>query len=317
MKRQHHRLALALLPFLLTPAVALADGETEVRVYLANRDRKPVDLRGIKATLIVEPAGGKRRVVPLSAVTPAGKGQRSFEHGGEVRPAGDYLVELVVQTPPAEPAGHGGGGHGHGGHGHGDGGNHGGHGDGGHDGHGGSAHGGQPDEVTPYFRGQVDLRGYSCGMAGHPVTDRAGRCAKCGMELRAIQREFSAVVVLRVGGRTVNAQGFRHPSDTPTSYADGLEKIQTHIETINGLIEANQLLRVHPVAERISRVCKKLPDFAPKGAEPAVRTTCTAVVALFKDIDEAADSQRRAETVAVLDRYKARLAEFKRHLPAR
>jgi len=313
----------AMAVLLCTTTAAHAEGETELRVYVAGRDRAPVDLRGLQATVIVEPEGGSRRVVRLTAVTPPGQGQRTFEHGGDVLEAGDnHLVQLVVM-PPA-PSGHGGGGHGHGGHDdHGQGGDqgHGGHSGGGHDhggggDHGAHGHGAQPD-VTPYLSGLVDLRAYSCGMTGHPITERPGECQQCGMQLQQVQRPFTAVVTLRAGGRTVNARGFRYPSDTPTSYADGLDKIQAHIDTIDRLIAGNQLLRVHPIAERISRVCEGLPEFAPTGRADAVRTTCRAIVALFRDIDEAADNERRADTVRVLDQYKARLAELRGHLPAR
>ncbi|MBL4845867.1 MAG: hypothetical protein JKY65_10095 [Planctomycetes bacterium] len=292
-----HSILIGLCAGLLLPLVAFgqghghghgADGHDEakaktgeLRVYLADSSKAPASLDGMTAMVIVEPEGGKRRVLRLKLVSPKGTKKTGLGHDGEVRKAGPYYVELVVKEAEAD---HGGG---HGEHGH----------DGG--------------DATPYFAAKLALSGYTCGMKGHPVLSKAGKCPKCSMKLKVTDLKFSAVVVLRKKGKTINAKGFKHPSQAPKDFADGLAQIAKHIKTIQGLIDSNQLLKVHPAASKISQISKLLPPMAPKGKEGAVEATCKAIRALFSEIDEAGDNKRKKEAQAALDKYSAKLKELK------
>jgi hypothetical protein len=293
---------------LLTASLAWAGdppaGQADVRVYVANRERQPVDRKGMTAILIVEPAGGQRQTIPLALVAAEGSSKSGLGHGGEVREAGTMFVEVVFEKPHAAAEA---GGHDHGA-GHGGGGGHG----GGHGGGQGEGGGHGAGAKVAHFHAHVNVSRYTCGMKGHPVADAPGRCSKCPMEMRPIDRELTAVVVLRKGSDTTNARGFRYPSEAPTSYADGLERIERHIASMEQLVQANQLTRVHPVAEKVSQVCQQLPQHAPEAQRAQVEATCKATIALFKEIDEAADNNKRPETVAAIEKYKAKLAELRR-----
>ncbi len=81
-------------------------GKAEIRVYLADQAKKPVDLTGITATVIVEPVGGKKRVLRTEVVTPKGSSKKGIGHGGEVRSAEKYFVEFVVVKPHEHEGGH-------------------------------------------------------------------------------------------------------------------------------------------------------------------------------------------------------------------
>ena len=61
---------------LLGGRVEAQDGKKgEIRVYLADNDKNPVDLSGIRVILIVQPEGGKKRVMRTKVVTPEGLGR--------------------------------------------------------------------------------------------------------------------------------------------------------------------------------------------------------------------------------------------------
>lgn len=97
--------------------------EAEVRVYLADKDRKPVSLVGVGATVVLTAADGTRKVRKTTRVVPPAGQTTGLGHGGEVRAMGDYLVELVVHKPHGE--------------------------------HGDEEHGHQKKDGTPYFRLKV------------------------------------------------------------------------------------------------------------------------------------------------------------------
>lgn len=88
-------LALALM---LTGAGATFPHGTEVRVYIADKDKKPVDPADVEVTIKLDRPGAKPLTAELS--TPA-KGDKRFGigHGGEVLESGGYFVEMVVYNP--------------------------------------------------------------------------------------------------------------------------------------------------------------------------------------------------------------------------
>jgi hypothetical protein len=237
----------------------------EVRIYLADKDKKPVDLAGVTATLFIEPKGGTRKTLKLEAVSPKGEKKLAASHGGDVVAMEGYQVEFVVVKE-------------HGEHAEGEKAEH-------HEKeHKAEAH--EHGDGTPYFKADVDLKAYS---------------------------DFSAAVIFKIKGETKNAKGFQYPPAVPKDYKGAVSRIEEHLKQIDDLIKANDLEKVHAVAEKISQVCEKLPALADKDHRALVEKTSKEVIALFKEIDEAADAGKKAETVAVANQYKAKVAELKKH----
>lgn len=253
-------------------------GKGVIRVYVADKDKKPVDLKEVTGTVIIEPEGGAKRTLKLQAETPKGSQKAGIGHGGDVQEAGAYHVEFVVEK-------------GHGDH---------------KDEH-------KSDDGTPFLAAEVDLTGYACGMSGHPTLDRAGKCTKCPMTAKPVDLKFTAVVVLKIGQETVNAKGFSYPAAGARDYSGALAKIEEHLKAIDALVAANDLEKVHKSAEKISQVAETLPALAPKDDKAEIEKIAKAIVALFKEIDDAADGGKKAETVAVVAKYRAKLAELKKH----
>ena len=44
-----------------------------------------------------------------------------------------------------------------------------------------------------------------------------------------------------------------------------------------------------------------------------IEKVCKSIIALFGDIDKAADDGKKADTIKVFDRYKAKVKELKKH----
>jgi hypothetical protein len=223
------------------------------------------------SVMVILEPEGGKRQV-LRLDRPDGEGKSGVGHGGEVRRGGGYAIELVIAEAGDEHPHEGG---------------------------------------TPYFSSKVALSGYTCGMSGHPVVTKPGKCTRCPMKLKPVDLVFSAVVVIRRKGKTTNVKGFKHPPEGPKNYADGIARIEQHIDAIQGLVDAGKLAEVHPVASRISKLCRRLPALAAQGKTEAVEQACKAIIALFPAIDEAGDNGRKADTQAVLDKYKTKLKELK------
>ncbi len=243
-----------------------AASKGEVRVYLADKDKKPVDITGVTASLLIEPKGGKRTTLKMEAVSPKGEKKAGTGHGGDVVAMDGYQVELVVVKEHAEHAEGGKAEH--------------------HEkGHEAEAH--EHADGTPYFEAELDLKANS---------------------------EFSAVVIFKIKGETKNAKGFQYPPAIPKDYKGAVSKIEEHLKQIDDLIKTSDLEKVHGVAEKISQVCEKLPALAEKEHRTEVEKTSKEIIALFKEIDEAADAGKKEETIKVADTYKAKVAQLKKHV---
>jgi len=242
-----------------------AASKGEVRVYLADKNKKPVDLAGVTATLLIEPKGGARKTLKLEAVSPKGEKKAGMGHGGEVLAMDGYQVEFVVVKE-------------HGEHAEGSKAEH-------HEkGHKEEAH--EHADGAPYFRAALDLEA---------------------------SREFSAVVIFKIKGETKNAKGFQYPPAVPNDYKGAVSRIEEHLKQIDDLIKSGDLEKVHGVAEKISHVCEQLPALAEKDHRTSVEKASKEIIALFKEIDEAADSGKKEETVGVANKYKAKVAELKKN----
>ncbi|MCZ6691841.1 MAG: heavy metal-binding domain-containing protein [Planctomycetota bacterium] len=256
--------------------------KAEIRVYLADKEKRPVDLKGTTATLVIEPQAGGKRTLTMKAVAPKGSKSQGLGHGGEVREMGDYLVEFAVVKPHAQ--------------------------------HGGDGHGLEKKDATPYFAVEFPLIGYTCSMHPDVLLEEPGKCPTCSMETKPVNLEFSAVVIFRIGGETLNVKGFEYPPAVPDNYKDAVARLEDHLETIQGLIHSGDLEKVHAIAEKISHVCTKLPDLAPHHDESKVEKICETVIGLFKEIDAAADAGKKKETIEVFEKYKSKVDELKRHV---
>ncbi len=259
-------------------------GKGEIRVYVADKDKKTVDPKDLSVTVVLEPKGAPKRTLKTELVAPKGDAKAGIGHGGEVLEAEPYHVEMVVVKPHA---------------------------------HGKEEGKGHDDDkavdATPYFKAATDLTAYSCGMAGHPTLDKPGKCTQCPMTAKPINLEFSAVVIFKVGSETKNVRGFQYPPAVPKDFSGALAKIEEHLKAIDGLIAANDLDKVHSSAEKISHVAEGLPALAPKDDKAEVEKVAKEIVALFKEIDDAADAGKKAETVTVVGKYRSKVAELKKH----
>ena len=109
-------------------------------------------------------------------------------------------------------------------------------------------------------------------------------------------------------------KGFEYPPAVPNNYKDAVARVEELLKAIQGLIDTNDLEKVHAVAEKISYVCEKLPELAPHDDKADVEKTCKAVIALFGEIDEAADAGKKRETIQVFSKYKLKVGELKKHV---
>ncbi len=245
-----------------------------VHVHVTDKADKAIDLKAWSATLILETKTLGRKTFKMD-LEAAKDGKSEPAHEGQVvEVEGGYRVEFVVEK----------------------------------------VHGGEKEDFKSdsHFEAAIPLQGYCCGMGGHPWSDKPGKCSKCPMEMTPADLEFTAVVIFKTPGGTINAKGFAWPPAMPTTYAEGMTKLDEHLKSIRGLIDAGDLDRVHAAAERISQVCEKLPSLASKATQAEVDAISKAIVALFKEIDEAADAGKKAETEAVYRKYAEKIEALKK-----
>ena len=194
----------------------------KVKVYLADHDNKAVDLSNVTVTLILKAKGLGRKVLKMSRTKAEGDNppKNAVDHGGEVREMkGGYHVELLVEKPHAE--------------------------------HGKEEHeeGHEASDVA-HFEAELELDVYRCPMKCE-VKEKAGKCSKCGMSLKAQPKEFTAVAIFTISGKTLNVKGFEYPPAVPKTYPAAVEKAEKHLAEIKSLIDSNRLSKVHAVAEKI------------------------------------------------------------------
>jgi len=258
-------------------------GAGEIRVYLADKDKNPVALTGITVLVLIEPEGATRKMLQTELVTPKGGKRAGIGRGGEVVQMDGYHVEFLVLKPHAPHEGKAVAGHGE-------------------------------DDGTPYFKAAVDLDAYSCGMKGHPVVGEPGTCSKCPMKLKSVEREFRAVVIFRIQGDTKNAKGFQYPPVVPDNFKDAVAKIGEHVRAIEGLVKEDDNDKAHAVALKITRICEKLPELASVEDREKIASLSKQIIALFKEIDEAAHAGNKDMAVKAAAKYGPMVIELKKHI---
>jgi len=267
--------------------------EGEVRVFVSDPKGEP--LGGDKATVTVYlDYGGFKKTLKTEAVKPKkapakeeGEDKEKGEahhgpetHGGQVVTSDDYSIELVVAVEEGE-----------------------------HE-KGEKAEEHAADE--PYFEAKVPLVVYQDSMKDAPPADKAGKCAKCGMNMTAQPAKFTAVVVVKVGDKTVNAKGFNYPEERPKTLAEAAKKIEGQLAEIDELVAGKKLDDVHKVAGRISKVAEHLGDIAPAADKAALTRLGKEIVELFEAIDKAADAGKADDTKKVVGQYREKLAALKK-----
>ncbi len=282
-----------LMVLLLTLAgtQALAE-EGWIKVYLGDSERNQVSASG-SCTIVVTPKGGAKKILKAQLVEPNGSAlETKLNHGGQVIGRGEYTIELVVAK--AEEA------HGHAatGHGHGEAEEH--------------SEATDSNEGLPYFQAPFSPTQYACPMNDTPPADSPGKCPTCGMALEEKEVAFDAVVIIKTDKGTFNVKGFEYPF---LDYSSIVSMMEAHLDEIQELIDSGQLLKVHPVASKISRLAESLPnakDF-PEDDRSKVESTCKEIISLFAEIDKAADAEKKAETIQVLDKYRNKVTALEKY----
>jgi hypothetical protein len=265
----------------------------EVRVFVSNPKGEP--LGGDKATVTVYlDYGGFKKTLKTEAVTPkkdAGKKEEGEDkekgeahhgpesHGGQMMTSDDYTVELVVAVEEEHEKGE-------------------------------KAEEHVIDE--PYFEAKAPLVAYQDSMKDSPPAEKAGKCAKCGLDMKAQPAAFSAVVVVKVGDKTINAKGFKYPEEMPKTLAEAAKKIESALAAIDELVAGKKLDDVHKVAEGISKVAEHLGEIAPAADKAALAKLGKEIVDLFEAIDKAADAGKADDTEKVMTQYREKLAALKK-----
>ena len=119
--------------------------------------------------------------------------------------------------------------------------------------------------------------------------------------------------MLRNGDKgTFNVKGFEYPFLNYTAIVTMMDGV---LDEIQGLIDSDQLLKVHPSATKVSRLAASLPNAKgfPEDDRSDVERVCKELIALFSEIDEVADAEKKSETIQVLEKYRVKVAALKKH----
>jgi hypothetical protein len=104
------------------------------------------------------------------------------------------------------------------------------------------------------------------------------------------------------------------------SYAEAMHEIDEHREEIEHLIESGKLGEVHPPAQHIAMIAKRLPELAQKSGVPQehwkdINTQSRDLANLFDEIDEAGDAGKKPETEAAFAKMVKLIDSLKTHAP--
>ena len=261
----------------LTAARAQA-GDGWIKVYLGDQDRNQIQASGT-CTIVIQPTGGKRITLKAEPVSEEG-GSGHLDHGGQVIAKGDHTVEFVLEMPVEEHE------HAEGAHGHDES-------KGGHEEK--SEHGhehGEEEAAASFSHFQAPL----------------GELGKDGTDLT-----FDAVVIIKTDDGTFNVKGFEYPF---LDFATITTMMDKHLDEIQTLIDGSKLLKVHPVASKISKLAQSLPNAKgfPEDDRKEIEETCKAIISLFGEIDEVADAEKKQETIQILEKYRKKVSSLKEHV---
>ena len=102
------------------------------------------------------------------------------------------------------------------------------------------------------------------------------------------------------------------------NYAEAMHEIDEHREEIEHLIEGGKLGDVHPPAQHIAMIAKRLPELAQKSGVPQehwkeINTQSRDLANLFDEIDEAGDAGKKPETEAAFAKMVKLIDSLKTH----
>lgn len=257
--------------------------QREIRVYLMDTDRRPIDTQAVTVTILLEPRVGLRQVLRTELVRP-GEGKNKDVHvdkRGKIRMMeGGYLREVlfcpgrkVGETYDRKKEG--------------------------------DApledrrdrelrdQEGRPierrDANMPYFRATANLEGYACGMEGHPVYENAqGNCAACGMALKTVEPHFTATGIAKIKGETRLAKGFVFPLSGRGFYGASVLRIEECLREIRGLVE------IPSVSAKIGETARQLPVATGPEDKDAIQRLSSEIVTTVNELDAAAQKNDRA-----------------------
>ena len=257
----------------------IGGADATVTVYL--------DYGGFKKTLKMEakappaPAAGAKKEEDEKKKDEKEEGPET--HGGQVVVSDGYAVEVAVDPIHEEKGAKAEEEHGHG--------------------------------DDPWFEANAPLVAYQDSMKDAPPAEKAGKCAKCGMAMAVQPASFTAVVVVKLKDKSINAKGFQYPpADAPATLAAAADDIEKHLAEIDKLIAGSKLDDVHKVAEKVSTTAKLLEGLAPAAARDEVGKIGRKLVSLFETIDTAADAGKADDTKKALAEYRAALADLRKQV---
>ncbi len=252
------------------PAPAAARGE--LRVYLLDRDKKPIHLRECTAILEIAFLWEPRKEMKMEAVS----GKRAGP-GGELRELqGERIAEIAVVTPDDSCRG-------------------------------------PEGDLVPYFKAEIPLELYHCGVPDHALEEKPGTCGMCRQELRGRDVEFTATIRIVLRGERKEIAAFEYPS-VPRTFAQGVGRIEAHLNEIRDRIGKDDFDGVPKIGARISRIADRLPRLTPKDDLPEVLKSCLELTGLGPDLDAASRSRNQSEVERIVARYDERLARLKKYV---
>lgn len=104
------------------------------------------------------------------------------------------------------------------------------------------------------------------------------------------------------------------------SYAEAMHAMGELREQIEHLIESGNLLKVHPPAQGITEIAKRLPELAKKSGIPAsqwkaINIQSRELANMFDEIDVVADAKKKPETEAVFAKMEKLIDGLKAFAP--
>ena len=279
-------LTLAAMSFILVGNEARS-AEGWIKIYIGDSDRNQVSASG-SCTIIVKPKSGKKTVLKAGLVTVSeSHAGAKLSHGGQVITEGKNSIELVVGKPA---------------HSHGDADSEHGHGEGE-----ANEHGDAEDE-----HGHEESEAHE-----HEEADAPGE----GLSYFQVEFDFdsdgvafSAVVIIKTDKATFNIKGFEYPF---LNYGAVVSLMEAQLDEIQILIDTKKLLKVHPAASKISLLAESLPNAKgfPEADRSEIEKTCKEIIALFGEIDKAADAEKKEETILVFKKYRTKINLLAKHAP--
>ena len=268
---------------LILAATEAKSAEGWIKVYVGDSDRIQLNASG-SCTIVATTKDGEKIVLKAKLVTPdESLSSGKLAYGGQVIVQGKNSVELVVGKPEHS---HGGakGGHGH-----------------------GTSEAAEHDQAEEHDDGDAHE---------HDEANQSNKALsyfKVDFKFEGDNIAFSAVVIVKSDKGTFNVKGFEYPF---LDYGSIVSMMEAQLDEIQSLIDSNKLLKVHPAATKISLLAESLPsakDF-PEDDRSKVEKTCKELIALFGEIDKAADAQKKAATVEVLGKYRSKVSFLAKHV---